>query len=113
MYKNVQKFTLRTASLLSIFFCFFYNLSAFASTRSRIDSLYSSGNSSSIRAANEEDCHRDSSSHYSSNLLPAVVFGSFTFDPLSIDIDAINLNAVQIPHKLYLIVKSGNSPPLA
>lgn len=114
MHKNEQKkLTFRTASLLSFLFCCFYSLSAFASNHSSIDSIYSFGNSSSIRAANAEDCHKDNNSHSFLNLLSPVVFSYKALESPSISIDAINLCAVQIPHKLYLMVKSGNSPPLA
>ncbi len=98
---------------MSFFFCCFYSFSAFASTHSSIDSIYSSGHSSSIRAANEEDCHKDNHPHSFSNLIPAVVFSSISIELPSISVDVINLRDAQVPHKLYLMVKSGNSPPLA
>jgi hypothetical protein len=112
MYKNGQKITLRAAKSLSFFFCCFYSFSAFASTHSSIDSIYSSEHSNSIRAANEENYHNDNSSQSFSNPIPAVVFSSISIELPSISIVA-SLRAFQVPHKLYLIVKSGNSPPLA
>lgn len=114
MYRNSpKKLTLRATSLLSFFFCCFYSFSAFASTHSSIDSIYSSGHSSSIRAANEEDCDKDNHAHNFSNPLLADVFSYISLELPSISIDVINLRAAQVPHKLYLMVKSGNSPPLA
>ena len=114
MYKNGQKkLVLRTASLLSFFFFCFYSFSAFASTIN-VDSFYSADHQSSIRAANKEDCHSDSSSSsFSHPLFTAGVFSQLTLERPLISIDVINLRASQVPHKLYLMIKSGNSPPFA